>query len=75
MVILGRLNLKNKNMKYLIIYNETEVLHITPATGEILTTQMAIISTLEQAKIMLTALEINTDKIDSHKEESYETED
>lgn len=62
-------------MKYLIIYNEIEVLHITPFAGEVLTTQSIIAATLEQAKTMLTALGVNTQKIDNYKEESYETEE
>lgn len=57
-------------MKYLIIYNETEVMSITPVNGaEILSTQNMIVSSLEEAKVMLDSLNINTDKIDNYKEE------
>lgn len=63
-------------MKYLIIYNETEIMSITPVAGaEILSTQNMIVSSLEEAKVMLDSLNINTDKIDDYKEESYETEE
>lgn len=56
-------------MKYLIIFNENEVVHIAPAGGEILTTQTSIICTLEQADTMLTALGVDTEKIENYKEE------
>lgn len=56
-------------MKYLIIFNEDEVVHIAPASGEILTTQTAIVSTLEQAETMLTALGVDTEKIKNYEEE------
>jgi len=57
-------------MKYLIIYNETEIMSITPVAGaEILSTQNMIVSSLEEAKTMLTALGVNTQKIDDYKEE------
>lgn len=60
-------------MKYLIIYDETEVISITPYNGaEILSTQKMIVSDLSEAKIMLDALEVDTTKIDEYKPENIE---
>lgn len=58
-------------MKYLIIYDDNEVISITPYNGaEILSTQKMIVSELSEAKIMLDALEVDTSKIDEYKPES-----
>lgn len=58
-------------MKYLIIYDDNEVISITPYNGaEILSTQKMIVSELSEAKIMLDALEVDTTKIDEYKPES-----
>lgn len=58
-------------MKYLIVYDETEIISITPYNGaEILSTQKMIVSDLPEAKIMLGALDIDTTKIDEYKPES-----
>lgn len=54
-------------MKYLIIYDENEVISITPYNGaEILSSQKMIVSDLSEAKIMLQALEVDTTKIDNY---------
>lgn len=58
-------------MKYLIIYDDNEVISITPYNGaEILSTQKMIVSELSEAKIMLDALGVDTAKIDDYKPES-----
>lgn len=58
-------------MKYLIIYDETEIISITPYNGaEIFSTQKIIVSELSEAKIMLGALGIDTTKIDEYKPDS-----
>jgi hypothetical protein len=54
-------------MKYLIIYNETEIISITPVDGaEILSTQKMIVATLSEAKTMLDSLSVDTSKIDNY---------
>lgn len=58
-------------MKYLIIYDENEILSITPYNGaDILSNQNRVVSDLSEAKIMLDALGIDTTKIDEYKPES-----
>jgi len=60
-------------MKYLIIYDDNEVISITPYNGaEILSSQKMIVSDLSEAKIMLDALEVDTTKIDEYKPENLE---
>lgn len=60
-------------MRYLIIYNESEIISITPVNGaEILSTQNIIVAELEEAKVMLTALGVDTQKIDNYKPEIIE---
>lgn len=57
-------------MKYLVIYNETEVISVTAVNGaEILSTQNMVVASLSEAKTMLTALGVDTQKIDDYKEE------
>jgi len=54
-------------MKYLIIYDDNEVISITPYNGaDILSHQNRVVSDLSEAKIMLGALDIDTTKIDNY---------
>ena len=57
-------------MKHLIIYNDDEIMSITPINGaEILSTQKMIVAELDEARIMLSTLGYDVSKIDNYKPE------
>lgn len=57
-------------MKYLIIYNPDEIMSITPVNGaEILSTQNMVVAELDEARIMLSVLGYDVEKIDNYNSE------
>lgn len=55
--------------KYLIVYSDTEIITITnvPEGTAVVTPYRYVVETLENAKLMLSILGIDTSKIDEYK--------